>query len=134
MSKRKWFSILLAVVIVTSVLAVACKPKGAGGGGGTFIMGRGGDSVNLDLASVTDGESWRVGGEILDTLVKLEGTSTKVIPWLAESWENLSDTLWKIMRSHYGKADNATKAKVVGANPGLNPDMITPGQKITLPD
>ena len=71
MTRRKWVSILI-VAVMLATLAVACAPKGAkGGGGGTLVVGRGGDSVNLDLATVTDGESWRVGGEILDTLVKL---------------------------------------------------------------
>jgi peptide/nickel transport system substrate-binding protein len=97
MSRHKWFFVLTVIVAVVAPLAVGCMPgarKDEGGGGGTLIVGRGGDSVNLDLASVTDGESWRVGGEILDTLVKLEGTSTKVVPWLAESWESEDGKTW----------------------------------------
>jgi peptide/nickel transport system substrate-binding protein len=94
MSRHKWISILIVAVMLATV-AVACTPKAAkSGGGGTLVVGRGGDSVNLDLATVTDGESWRVGGEILDTLVKLEGTSTKVVPWLAESWESSDSKTW----------------------------------------
>ena len=94
MSRQKWISILIVAVMLATV-AVACAPKAAkGGGGGTMIVGRGGDSVSLDLATATDGESWRVGGEILDTLVKLEGTSTKVVPWLAESWESPDGKTW----------------------------------------
>jgi len=57
-------------------------------------VGRGGDSVSLDLATVSEGESWRVGQEILDTLVKLEGTSARVVPWLAESWESADGKTW----------------------------------------
>ncbi len=94
MFKRKWFTVLLIVVVIVTLFAAGCKPKGKGGGGGTLIVGRGGDSVSLDLASATDGESWRVGGEILDTLVKLEGTSTKVVPWLAESWDSPDGKTW----------------------------------------
>jgi peptide/nickel transport system substrate-binding protein len=95
MSTRKWLSILAALVVVASLAASACAPRASqGGGGGTLIVGRGGDSVSLDLATVTDGESWRVGGEILDTLVKLEGTSTKVVPWLAESWDSSDGKTW----------------------------------------
>ncbi len=95
MSRRKWISILIVTLMLATV-AVACAPQGAKGseGGGTLVVGRGGDSVTLDLATATDGESWRVGGEILDTLVKLEGTSTKVIPWLAESWESSDGKTW----------------------------------------
>jgi len=94
MSRQKWVSILIVTVMLATV-AVACAPKVAkGGGGGTLVVGRGGDSVSLDLATATDGESWRVGGEVLDTLVKLEGTSTKVVPWLAESWESSDGKTW----------------------------------------
>jgi ABC-type transport system substrate-binding protein len=54
---------------------------------GTLIVGRGGDSVWLDVGPATDGESWRVVCEINDALVRQEGTTTKIIPWLATSWE-----------------------------------------------
>jgi len=82
------------------------------GVGGTFIVGRGGDSVILDPAAATDGESWRVAQEILDTLVKLEGTSTKPIPWLAESWETEDSQTWvfhirKDVKFHDGTDFNA---------------------------
>jgi peptide/nickel transport system substrate-binding protein len=75
----------------------ACAPKGTtggGGGGGTLIVGRGGDSVNLDLAVATDGESHRVGNVIMDRLIAMEGTSTKIVPWLAESWESPDGKTW----------------------------------------
>ena len=62
--------------------------------GGTFIVGRGGDSVSLDNGTVTDGESARVINEIIEPLIRLEGTSTKPIPWLAESWETEDGQTW----------------------------------------
>ena len=52
---------------------------------GTLIVGRGGDSVILDVGPATDGESWRVITDVNEPLIRLEGTSTKPIPWLAES-------------------------------------------------
>ena len=61
---------------------------------GTLIVGRGGDSVGLDVGPQTDGESWRVIGEINEPLIRLEGTSTKPIPWLAESWETTDSQTW----------------------------------------
>ncbi len=51
--------------------------------GGTFIFGRGGDSVQLDPAIVTDGESFRVTGQCLEPLYQYEPGSTKPIPALA---------------------------------------------------
>jgi peptide/nickel transport system substrate-binding protein len=62
--------------------------------GGTLIVGRGGDSVILDSGPATDGESARVINEIIEPLVRLEGTSTKPIPWLAESWETEDSQTW----------------------------------------
>jgi peptide/nickel transport system substrate-binding protein len=52
-------------------------------GGGTFIFGRGGDSVQLDPAIVTDSESFRVTGNCLEPLYQYEPGTTKPIPALA---------------------------------------------------
>ncbi len=54
-------------------------------GSDTFVFGRGGDSVQLDPAVVTDGESFRVTGQVLEPLYQYEPGSTKPIPALAES-------------------------------------------------
>jgi peptide/nickel transport system substrate-binding protein len=48
-----------------------------------FIFGRGGDSVQLDPAIVTDGESFRVTGQVLEPLYQYEPGSTMPIPALA---------------------------------------------------
>jgi len=61
---------------------------------GTLIVGRGGDSVLLDDGAITDGESARVVNQIVEPLIRLEGTSTKPIPWLAESWETEDSQTW----------------------------------------
>jgi peptide/nickel transport system substrate-binding protein len=50
----------------------------------TFVFGRGGDSVQLDPAIVTDGESFRVTGQVLESLYQFDHGTTKVIPALAE--------------------------------------------------
>lgn len=86
--KTRALYLLISIVTILSLLA-ACSPSAqtggasTGGGGGTLIVGRGGDSVLLDAAAATDGESWRVAGEVTEPLVRLDGTSSKVIPWLA---------------------------------------------------
>jgi len=90
--------------------------SGAADGGGTLIVGRGGDSVLLDNGAVTDGESARVINTITDGLVALEGTSTKPIPWLAESWETEDSQTWIFhlrqgVTFHDGTPFNAEAAK-----------------------
>ncbi len=63
--------------------------------GGTFIFGRGADSVQLDPAIVTDGESFRVTGQCLEPLYQYEPGSTKPIPALAEECTaNADSTEW----------------------------------------
>jgi len=50
----------------------------------TFIFGRGGDSVQLDPAIVTDGESFRVTGQVVEPLFQYDHGSTVPVPALAE--------------------------------------------------
>ena len=60
-----------------------------------FIFGRGGDSVQLDPAVITDGESFRVTGQCLEPLYQYDKGSTVPIPALAESCEANEDaTEW----------------------------------------
>jgi len=61
----------------------------------TFIFGRGGDSVQLDPILVTDGESFRVTGQILDSLYKFEQGTTNPVPALAECTPNENATIWE---------------------------------------
>ncbi len=82
----------------------------------TLIIGRGGDSVALDPAVVTDGESARVCTAVYDTLTIIEGTSTKVVPWLAESWDTKDSKVWTFklrsgVKFHDGTECNADAVK-----------------------
>ena len=61
--------------------------------GGTLIWGRGGDSVNLDLAQATDGESIKAGIQIYENLVKFGDNSMDIEPQLATSWSVSEDGL-----------------------------------------
>jgi peptide/nickel transport system substrate-binding protein len=61
----------------------------------SFIFGRGGDSVQLDPAIVTDGESFRVTGQIYNRLYKFEKGGATPIPDLAEECTpNMEGTEW----------------------------------------
>ena len=81
--------------------------------GGTFIFGRGGDSVGLDPALEEDGESFKVCDNIYDTLVQYKDGSTDLEPGLAEKWESSEDGLtWtfflrKGVKFHDGTPFNA---------------------------
>lgn len=59
----------------------------------TLVWGRGGDSVNLDLAQATDGESIKAGIQVLENLVIFGKDSMDVEPQLAESWKISEDGL-----------------------------------------
>ena len=88
-----------------------CADKAATGG--TLIWGRGGDSVSLDLAQATDGESIKAGIQVLENLVIFGKDSMNVEPQLAESWKVSDDGLtWtfklrKGVKFHDGHPFNA---------------------------
>lgn len=68
----------------------------------TLIFGRGGDSVALDPAIVTDGESLRIGRQVFDTLLEYKEGTTVVQPGLAESWEVSADGLIYTLKLRQG--------------------------------
>ena len=81
--------------------------------GGTLIYGRGGDSVGLDPAYETDGNSFMVCDNIYEALVFYKDESTDVEPGLATSWDISSDgktyafKLRKGVKFHDGTPFNA---------------------------
>lgn len=68
----------------------------------TMIMGRGGDSVALDPAIVTDGESLKIGHQVFDSLLDYKEGGTEVVPGLAESWEISADGLKYVFKLKSG--------------------------------
>ncbi|MBN1812349.1 MAG: BMP family ABC transporter substrate-binding protein [Anaerolineae bacterium] len=95
------FGMLAAGTLDTGVDPVGGDMLGApaavapAGAGGTFIFGRGGDSVQLDPAIVTDGESFRVTGQCLEPLYQYEHGSTTPVPALATGCTpNADSTEW----------------------------------------
>ncbi|KPC98772.1 Oligopeptide transport ATP-binding protein OppF [Geobacillus sp. BCO2] len=59
----------------------------------TLVYGRGGDSVSLDPATVTDGESLKVTKNIFDTLLDYNDNDTSIKPALATEWTISNDGL-----------------------------------------
>ena len=58
-----------------------------------LVFGRGGDSVSLDPAIVTDGESFKVTQNVFETLLNFGDRDTTVQPGLAKEWEVSEDGL-----------------------------------------
>lgn len=104
MKKKQMLGTALTGAIAVSMVVTGCsggsqpasKPadnaaqqpqSDANKGGKTLIFARGGDSVSLDAIAATDGESFKVTDNILETLVKYKKDSTEVLPGLAEKWD-----------------------------------------------
>lgn len=79
------------VILLTSFVLLFAVPGIAANKGGTLIFGRGGDSVGLDPAYETDGNSFMICDNIFEALVAYEDESTQIEPGLAESWKISSD-------------------------------------------
>ena len=59
--------------------------------GGTIVFGRGGDSVGLDPAYETDGNSFMVCDNLYEQLAAYKDETTDIEPGLAKSWEISDD-------------------------------------------
>ena len=108
MKKLFKVSIILLMLMSASSVFAACKqeapaemksdsmseaPKADSKFGGVLVFGRSGDSVGLDPARETDGESFYGSTPVYDTLVEFVPGETAVRPALAESWKFSADGL-----------------------------------------
>jgi peptide/nickel transport system substrate-binding protein len=90
---------LVGVVVIAALVLAACGGGTATPGPevttpkDTFIFGAQGEPVCLDPAIITDGISARITNQIYEGLVKYDGSTTNVIPSLAESWTTSDDNL-----------------------------------------
>ena len=80
---KKLFVLLTIMMLVATGHALADTPKA----GGTLVFGRGGDSVGLDPAYETDGNSFMICDNIFEALVFYADESTSLEPGLAKSWD-----------------------------------------------
>lgn len=87
------FILVLGMLVLPIVLLSIPVQADSHSNGGTFIFGRGGDSVGLDPALEEDGESFKVCDNIYDTLIQYKDGSTDIEPGLATSWESSEDGL-----------------------------------------
>lgn len=108
MKTGKFWSLKLFLLLVLLVVLAACsgeegaseEPADTDTSGDTeeavpqtLVFGRGGDSVSLDPAIVTDGESFKVTENIFETLLNFGEQDTSVNPGLAKEWEVSEDGL-----------------------------------------
>jgi len=84
---KKIAVLLTVLVFLLTGSIVAAAPKS----GGTLIFGRGGDSVGLDPAYETDGNSFMICDNIYEALVAYKDESTALEPGLAKSWKVSKD-------------------------------------------
>ncbi|WP_243299428.1 ABC transporter substrate-binding protein [Bacillus litorisediminis] len=68
----------------------------------TLVFGRGGDSVALDPAIATDGESFKVTKNIYETLVEFGPQDTEIYPGLATEWTTSEDGLTYTLKLREG--------------------------------
>jgi len=106
---KKLTVLLTVLVFLATGSMVAAAPKS----GGTLIFGRGGDSVGLDPAYETDGNSFMICDNIYEALVFYADESTALEPGLAKSWKISKDgktytfRLRKGVKFHDGTPFNA---------------------------
>lgn len=103
--KKRFVLFCTVALLAMAMLVTGCggskdnaNEDGAAGAGkaeNILVWGRGGDSVGLDPAIITDGESGKVTINIFDTLVDYEQDNTEVRPALATEWTTSEDgTVW----------------------------------------
>ena len=117
---------MLLVLLAAALLATGCgkQPEKQGEDNAAapakekvLVWARSGDSVGLDPANETDGESFYVTEQILEPLVKYKDENTEVVPGLAERWETSKDGkewtffLKKGVKFHDGTPFNAEAVK-----------------------
>jgi ABC-type transport system substrate-binding protein len=86
MSKKLWIGVAV-LALLTAGSALGETPQK----GGTLVFGRGGDSVGLDPAYETDGNSFMICDNVFEALVAYADESTALEPGLAESWDISDD-------------------------------------------
>lgn len=100
MGKKKLWSLALLTMLVLSTILAGCQTDSSDGNSGDdekepkiLVFGRGGDSVSLDPATVTDGESFKVTQNVFETLVNFGKQDTEINPGLAKEWKPSEDGL-----------------------------------------
>ncbi|WP_078408442.1 ABC transporter substrate-binding protein [Priestia abyssalis] len=113
--KRKWYALVLVFVLTLSMALVGCSKSESTGSGSkegekqeggnkqdTLVFGRGGDTVSLDPATATDGESFKVTKNLFNTLIEFGEQDTELNPGLAKEWSVSEDGLTYTLKLQEG--------------------------------
>jgi ABC-type transport system substrate-binding protein len=95
---KKALMLLMTLLMSSAFLFIGCEKdtttaKDSTQTGGVLVFARSGDSVGLDPARETDGESFYGSTAVYDTLVEFIPGKTAIQPALAESWSFSDDGL-----------------------------------------
>jgi len=113
---RRILRVLVPFLLAGFLVAAVVPPALAAS---TFVFGAQGEPVCLDPAIITDGISSRVTNQIFEGLTKYKGSTTEVIPSLAEGWRVSADgTVWTFTLRKNAKFHDGTPfdAKAVAWN------------------
>ena len=133
LKKLTVLTVVLALILCGTALAASPMK------GGTLIFGRGGDSVGLDPAYETDGNSFMICDNIFEALVFYQDESTALEPGLAESWSISDDGLTytfklrKGVKFHDGTPFNANAVVFSIGRMMKNPNVKFIGQGWDIP-
>lgn len=102
---KKSLKLMLVCLLAIGMLLVGCSNKSEETGGNdskssdggskkdTLVYGRGGDSTSLDPITSTEGETFKITENVMETLLQYGDQDTTIHPGLAEDWEASDDGL-----------------------------------------
>ncbi|MCF6172766.1 MAG: ABC transporter substrate-binding protein [Campylobacteraceae bacterium] len=96
-------------LLITALLFATTLMYAAPKYGGVLVFGRSGDSVSIDPAHTTDGESFYASTQVYNTLVQFKNGTTIMEPGLATSWDVAKDGLSYVFHLRKGVYFHPTK-------------------------
>ncbi len=113
LSRRRFLTqlgVLSASAATIPALLEACAQTSSNSGSSSgwakspvsFVFADDGDADHIDPAQVSDFESFQVTRNVYDPLVQVDDAASKLVPWLATSWDVSSDGLTQTFHLRQG--------------------------------